>query len=484
MIRSILTATFILTLLTNSIAQLGIMKHPPLELVGKIDGINLYARAFDFIQSNALNLYAIENKEFIKKETIQLPEDYILQLFIYKENFFLFTSHFKTGEYSILQLDENMEEINRIKLLDKKEDFSVKDIAIDKVPLSFKYFQKENKIGISIKRTQNRFIVADLESMTFSSHISDLKKDQDYTIEDCLFGKGLDAIFALRTFKMEALVICKEQNHRNVIIPFTNKKTGDYRRSFKFVTTPETNYLASLYISKSKKEQGYSLTPIPDFDFTTLELICFPDSTLNTPTIWTEGQYKKVQSGSLPIKNYTFKLVSAEFTNGFILIKTQEWHELGSKNVMISRIDLEKEYPKVSWTFLSHFITDSYFNYSTKLGNQNFISFIRDNQLQVLYNLQINHITPSGAPNLKDRELLGESTFQRLNARVVRATIDLVTGEFTSKTAEPFEGSTFKGKLTSPCYQVEDDELTYLLYEVDYATKQFSEPTIVSVPLD
>lgn len=457
------------------------LKHPPLEIVGEVDGKALYAKAFDFYKANVVDLYTIEGKDLVKKESIQLPEDYVLQLFIYKDTYFVFTSDIKTGDYFFLQLDSDLNEMNRIKLLDKKDAFALKEI----IPVYFKYFQKGNKVGISVKRTQNRFVVIDLDNMTFASHISDLKKDGEYTVEDCLFGDGLDAIFALGTYNdNEALVICKEQNHRNVIIPFTDKNTGDYRRSFKFVTTPKTNYLASFYINKSKNEQGYSLTPIPDFDFDNLELVCFPDQTLNNQAIWTEGQYKKVQNGDLPIKNYDFKLVSAEFINGFILLKAQNWHELGTGNILISRIDPEGDFAKVAWTFINHFIVDSYLNYSTKQGNQNFISFIRDNHLHVLYNIQVNHITASGAPNLKDREVLGESSFQRLDARVMHAKIDLTTGEFTSKTAEPFEGSTFKGKLTCPAYQIEDDELTYLLYEIEYATKQFSVPNIVSVTLE
>ncbi len=457
------------------------LKHPPLEIVGEVDGKALYAKAFDFYRANVVDLYTIENKDMVKKESIQLPEDYVLQLFIHKGTYFVFTSDIKTGDYFFLKLDSDLNEIKRIKLMDKKDAFALKEI----IPVYFKYFQKENKIGIAVKRTQNRFVVIDLDNMTFASHISDLKKDGEYTVEDCLFGDGLDAIFALGTSNdNEALIICKEKNHRNVIIPFTDKETGDYRRSFKFVSTPEGDYLASLYINKSKKEQGYSLTPIPNFSFTTLELHCFPDQTLNNPAIWTEGQYKKVQSGDLPIKNYDFKLVSAEMQDEFLILKSQNWHELGSGNIMISRIDLEASAPKVAWTFLSHFIVDSYYNYFTKAGNQNFISFIKDNQMQVLYNVQVNHITVAGMPNLKDREVLGESTFQRLDSRVIRTTIDLATGEFSSKTAELFEGSTFKGKLTNPCYQVEDNELTYLLYEIDFATKQFSLPNIVSIPLD
>lgn len=457
------------------------LKHPPLEVIGELDGKPLYAKAFDFYQSNLVELYSVESNDVVLKESIALPEDYVLQVFLYKETFFVFTSEIKSGNYFLLQLDANLNETKRIKLLDKKDVFTIREI----VPLHFKYFQKGNQVGISVKRTRNFFAVIDLESMTFASHTSDLKGDREYMIEDCLFGNGLDAIFILGTQNSyEALVVCKEQSHRNVIIPFTDKKTGDYRRSFKFVTTPETNYLASLYINKSKKEQGYSLTPIPDFDFTTLELICFPDQTLNNPAIWTEGQYKKAQKGDLPIKNYYFQLVSAEYTNGFILLKAQNWHELGTRNIMISRIDLDAENPKVAWTFMSHFITDIYLNYSTKSGNHNFISFIHDNELRLLYNVQVNHLTPSGTPNLKDKEIIGESSFQKLDARVVQTKINLATGEFTAQTAEPFEGSSFKGKITNPFYQFDDDNLTYLLYEIDYLTKQFSKPVIVSIPLD
>jgi hypothetical protein len=457
------------------------LKHPPLEIVGELDEKPLYAKAFDFYQSNLVELYSIESKDVVLKESIALPEDYVLQVFLYKETFFVFTSEIKSGDYFLLQLDANLYETKRIKLLNKKDVFTSKEI----VPLHFRYFQKGNQVGISVKRTRNFLMVIDLENMTSASHTSDLKKDMNYTTEDCLFGNGLDAIFALGTYNDdEALVICKEQSHRNVIIPFTDKKTGDYRRSFKFVTTPEVNYLVSFYINKSKREQGYSLTPIPDFNFSTLELICFPDQTLNNPAIWTEGQYKKAQNGNLPIKNYYFQLVSAEYTNGFILLKAQNWHELGTRNIMISRIDLNTETPQVKWTFMSHFIADIYLNYTTKQGNQNFISFLRDNELHVLYNIQLNHITESGTPNLKDREIIGESSFQKLDTRVMYAKINLVSGEFTSKTTEPFQGSTFKGKLTCPAYQIEDDELIYPLYEIDYLTKQFSLPNIVSVPLE
>lgn len=458
------------------------LKHPPLEIVGEVDGKALYSKAFDFYKSNIVDLYTIETKDFVKKESIQLPEDYVLQVFTYKETFFVFTSDIKTGDYFFLQLDADLNEANRVKLLDKKDAFALKEI----IPVYFNYFQKENKVGISVKRTQNRFVVIDMDNMTFASHVSDLKKDAEYTAEDCLFGERLDAIFALGTYNdNEALVICKEQNHRNVIIPFTDKKTGDYRRSFKFVSTPETNYLTSLYINKSKKEQGYSLTPIPNFNFDNLELICFPDQTLNNSAIWTEAQYKKMQTGDIPVKNYTFSLVSAEFVDGFLLLQSQI-RLTGSNNILISRIDLESEAPKVSWTFLSHFNVDYYLAYRTKWGDHNFISFIRDKQLHVFYNVQANHITPSGAPDLKDKEVIvvGESTFQKVDSRVVQSIINLTNGEFTSKTSEPFEGSSFKGKLTNPCYQIEDNELMYLLYKTDFVTQQFSEPTIVSIPLD
>lgn len=463
------------------------LANPPLELVGKMDESVLYAPAFDFRVSNEVKLVSIENEEFVVKHTIYLPDEFIYKIFLHKDHFFLFTSQYKTGAFSLVELDDNLAEINRTELILPNEAFSIKDISIqDNIPRTFRYFQKNEHIGICLKRTQNRFVIINLESMQFASHVSDLKKDSEYTIEDCLFGDNADAVFLLGTQNdTEAFVICNDKTHRNVVIPFQNKQTGDYCRSFKFVEYEGANYLTSFYNNTKKKEQGYSFTPIPDFNFTSLNLEVFPDLTLDNPAIWTLGQYKKVKKGSLPIETYSLKMVSAEVHQGSLLIKAQEGHEMGKRNIQISSIDLSAKVPKVKWTYINHYIVDNFLTYTTMQGEQNFVSFNRDGYLEVIYNGQTNHLTKEGKVDLSGFELLSENqSFPQQDSRLVKARINLESGEFESKTIEPLEGSRYLGKITSPNYEFRDNQLILLLQSSDFTTYQFSKPVIRTFPMD
>lgn len=236
-----------------------------------------------------------------------------------------------------------------------------------------------------------------------------------------------------------------------------------------------------MYFNESKKEQGYTLASIPDFHFDSIPFKIIPDGTLNNPAIWTKNQYKKVQQNKIPVRLPFYDIVSAEFINGFLIVQSQLSSPIGAGNILVSRIDPDNDSPKVKWTFLSHFSTDSYIRYNTKMGHHNFISLIRDNELWIYHNILTGHLTPEGIPNRDHKEVFPENSPGQ-KSRIIKTTINMESGEFSSKTPE--NSDSFKGKLTNPCYHIEDGILTCFLYEINFLTKQFSDPVIVSIPLD
>lgn len=494
--KIILAFTLTVISITSSFSQSDEETVAPKNYLGELNGEQIYYTGLSHVRSNHIKLYTINNDVLSEAGEINLPDDRLEQIFLFKNQIYALTSDLNETNYFFLKLDARYQEVERIKIMSYGDQLELKNNpTLATTNHRVRIITHPGKALIHVVHRQARAAVIDFDLMKSQEYGLNILGEINIEPIDALFFDGTNAHVV---YESRGVSFGTHPRYFTFIDGKVNYfGLNDYLQngpgkatSFKFIQANDENYLVSLLYERVS-QIGFTITKISDLNTSEIKLNKVINEKLDDPSLWSKKSYKQwKRNPPLTVGSWQLRLDEAHFIDNQLLLSVRTFMAGEPiSNILVSSVNMaDDEKPVVNWNVITHNGVYNNSSYYYNQFNHDYVLAKYQNHIRLFYNCDKKRINEEGEV-IKKRK---ETNYQAKESSIAIIDIDLNNGA-SKFIVNPYTKSQgISTSTTSPYYSIIGNNI-YIIEEVlNYhgpivSTKErryHYKPTLLIFPID
>ncbi len=493
--KIILAFTLAVISITTSFSQADEETIAPKNYLGELNGEPIYYTGLSHVRTNHITLYSINNEVLSNAGEINLPDDRLEQIFLFKNQIYALTSDLNETNYYFLKLGSNYQEIERIKIMSYGDQLELKNNpTLSVTNHRVRIITHPGKALINVVHRQARAAVIDFDLMKSQEYNLNIAGEINIEPIDALFFDGTNAHVVYESpgvsFGTHPKYFTFVDSKVNYFALNDYLQNGPGKAtSFKFIQANDENYLVSLLYERVN-QIGFTITKINDLNTSGIKLNKVINEKLDDPSLWSKKSYKQwKRKALLTVGMRQFNLDEVHFINNQLIFSVRTFGvDQPISNILISSVNVDNEEKTVvNWNVMTH---NGVFNNSSYYYNQfnhNYVLARYQNHIRLFYNCDKSRINEKGEV-IKKRK---ETNYEVKESSIAIMDIDLNNGSFTFILNPYTKSQEISTSTTSPYYSIIGNNIYIIEENLNYhgpivSTKErryHYKPTLLLFPI-